>query len=693
MAEWLLEILSEEIPSRMQKGAMEQLKTLAESKLQEKSLSFEKVQTFVTPRRLTLVVQGLPHQTTDRLEEKKGPRLDAPQTAIDGFLKTAGVSREECGIKDTPKGQFLFVTKKEAGSPTQEALSDIAISILASFRWPKSMRWGSLATTWVRPIQSFLSIFEREIVPFSYAGIDASNTTKGHRFLASKPFTVTNFQDYEKKLRDHFVMLDWQERRVLIQKGILQIAKDLKPLEDESLLDEVAGLVEWPVPLKGKVDGHFMTLPLEVITTPMRVHQRYFPLFDFQGNLAPVFGLIANVDSCNQGKTIVTGNERVLRARLADAQFFWKQDQKQPLDHFNISLKTRLFHQHLGSLFGKVERLVKLSSRIAQKLEIDSKTVARAAFLSKADLASQMVNEFPELQGIMGRYYAQNQGEPLDVARAIEEHYWPKASGGTLPTAAPSLILAIADRLDTLIGFFALGISPTGSKDPFALRRTGLGLIALLLNPHFSLSITELLSWAYDCYSWTELNPPVLKTKKETISHVWQFLLERFKFFLRDGQGSPYDHVEAVLGIARENPTFSDLSLRVKALDQLMEGKDGQNLLAAYKRASNILKIEEEKDQQRYEGQVSADYLTVSEERALFTNLSEKSPYIQQLVEKGHFVQAVQDLATLRPFVDQFFDKVVVNTEDESLRKNRLHLLAFLRQTLHQVADFSKIEG
>ncbi|MBS0272331.1 MAG: glycine--tRNA ligase subunit beta [Proteobacteria bacterium] len=693
MAEWLFEILSEEIPSRMQKGAMEQLKTLAETHLQEAGLSFTQVRTFVTPRRLTLVVDDLPLQTADRLEEKKGPRLDAPQTAIDGFLKTVGITRDECEVLDTPKGKFLCVTKKERGQPTQEILPRIAVSILESFRWPKSMRWGDLSVSWVRPLRGFVNVFEGNVVPFSYAGLIASNTTQGHRFLAPKTFTVTNFQDYAEKLRRHFVILDWQERRNLIQQGILDVAKDLKPLEDEALLDEVTGLVEWPVSLKGKVDAHFMNLPREVITTPMRVHQRYFPLLDSSENLAPFFGVIANVETPDHGRTIVTGNERVLRARLADAQFFWKQDQKLPLDHFNVSLKTRLFHQQLGSLFEKVERLVKLSSKIAQKVGADSSVVTRAALLCKADLASQMVNEFPELQGIMGRYYAQNQGESPETARAIEEHYWPKVSGGAIPDATPSLILAMADRLDTLIGFFAIGISPTGSKDPFALRRAGLGLIALSLNSYFSLPMTELLSWAYDGYPWSELSPSLLKNKEEAISDVWKFLLERFKFFLRDGQGSPYDHVDAVIGVAHTNPTFLDLVLRVKTLDQLMDGKDGQNLLTAYKRASNILKIEEEKDKKHYEGQVSADHLTSSEEKALFANLSEKSPLIQEFIAKGNFVQAVQDLATLRPFVDQFFDKVIVNTEEVPLRQNRLHLLAFLRKTLHQVADFSKLEG
>ncbi|MBL8676126.1 MAG: glycine--tRNA ligase subunit beta [Alphaproteobacteria bacterium] len=479
----------------------------------------------------------------------------------------------------------------------------------------------------------------------------------------------------------------------IIKTAGSKIAEELTPLKDEPLLDEVTGLVEWPVPLKGKVDGHFMNLPFEVITTPMRVHQRYFPLMDGQGRLAPFFGLIANVDAPDQGKTIVIGNERVLRARLADAQFFWEQDQKQPLEHFNVSLKTRLFHQHLGSVFAKVERLVALSTRMAEKAGADSKVVARAAFLSKADLASQMVNEFPEIQGIMGRYYAQNQKENAEVAQALEEQYWPKASGEKTPDALPSLILAVADRLDTLVGFFAIGITPTGSKDPFALRRAGLGLIALVLNPRFTFSMLEIIGWSYDCYPWDQLAVPQLKSKEETLTDLWKFLLERFKFFLRDVQGSSYDHVDAVLSVADQNPNLFDLSLRVKALDQLMDDTDGKNLLVAYKRASNILKIEEEKDNHTYEGQIEEELFDLDEEIELFKNLFQKLPEIEGLVKKGEFVQAVQGLATLRPSVDRFFDKVVVNANDKNKRINRLHLLAYFRETLQQIADFSKIEG
>lgn len=695
MAEWLLEILSEEIPSRMQRTAQEQLKSLAEHALKKEMLSFESMKTFVTPRRLTLVVEGLPLRSPEKMEEKKGPRVDAPQAAIDGFLNMAGVRREACEERETPKGTFLFTVKKEPGRSTQEVLSQVAPTLLEGMKWPKSMRWGNNPTLWVRPIRGLLSLFEGHLVPFSYAQIKTSISTRGHRFLASDPFEVKDFKDYEQKLRDHFVVLDWEERRSLIEKSISNVAQTahLTPLKDEALLDEVAGLVEWPVALKGSVDAPFMALPFEVITTPMRIHQRYFPLVNEEGKLAPSFALIANMETADQGKTIIRGNERVLRARLADAQFFWEQDQKQPIEHFNAALKTRLFHQHLGSLFDKVERLVKLSAHIAKIMDADSTTVSRAALLSKTDLTSLMVGEFPELQGIMGCYYAQNQGESFEIARAIEEHYWPKASGGALPQAIPSLVLAMADRIDTLVGFFTIGIVPSGSKDPFALRRAGLNLIALSLNPQVRFSMLEVLGYAYDAYEWSTLSPPLLKTRQEAISDLWQWMLERFKFVLKDTQKSPYGHVDAVLAVAHDNPTFLDLSLRVKALDELMDGEDGQNLLVSYKRASNILRIEEEKDKTSYDGNIQESTLETVEEKELFSKLSIQSAEIQKLVNARDFIKTVQILGTLRPYVDQFFDHVIVNTEDKKLRTNRLHLLALLRETLHQVADFSKIES
>ncbi len=693
MAEWLLEIFSEEIPSMMQQGAQEQLRVLAEAELTKAGLGFERLRTFSTPRRLTLVAEGLPLHTPEHTEEKKGPRTDAPAAAIEGFLKTAGVTREACTLQDTPKGQFLFVIKKIPPQPTEAVLGEISLAILKAFHWPKTMRWPNSSTPWIRPIRGFVSLFEGQIVPFTYAGITASKTTQGHRFLAPEPFEVSTFAAYQKKLRDHFVILDRDERRTLIAQDVETLAKKdaLTPTQDAALLEEVTGLVEWPIALKGTVDAKFMGLPFEVITTPMRVHQRYFPLKNTQGNLANAFIILTNLKTKDEGKAIIQGNERVLRARLADAQFFWEQDRKHPLEQFNTGLKIRIFYRHLGSLFDKVERLEKLAPRIANQIGAEASLTQRAALLSKADLMSQMVNEFPELQGIMGRYYATHQGEPAEVAHAIEEQYLPKGMGGPLPTSLPGISLAIADRIDSLIGFFAIGIEPTGSKDPYALRRAGLGLIALLLN--LSLSPQEILAWAYEGYQWDELSPPLLKSKEETIEGVWTFLLERFKFYLRDQQGSPYDHVEAVLSIAGNASTLADLAARTAALGDLLKTEDGKNLRAAYKRASNILKVEEEKEKYTYDGIVSEEELKDPAERNLFAMLKAKHAEIICLTQQGEFNQVIRSLAELRGPVDTFFEAVRINVEDETLRKNRLHLLALLRKTSHLVADFSKLEG
>lgn len=695
MAEWLVEVFSEEIPSRMQGSAAAQLKSLTEKQLSKVGLSFSSVRTFVTPRRLTVVVEGLPLESVEKKEEKKGPLLTAPFTAIDGFLKTNGVKREDCQVKQTPKGDALFLEKIIPAQATRDQLPTLAVSLLKGFEWPKSMRWGKEPTPWIRPIRGLLSVFEGKVVPFTYAGIEASNITQGHRFMAPDPFDVTCFQDYETKLREHFVILDASARRNFIDLGIKALAQEEGhcPLPDEALLDEVTGLVEWPIVLKGQVDAQFMALPLEVITTPMRHHQRYFPFEDRNGNLVPLFGIVANIKAPDQGKTIVRGNERVLRARLADAEFFWEQDKKHSLEHFNEALKTRLFHQQLGSLFQKVERLEKLSRCLVEEGASVAPIVARAASLSKADLASHMVTEFPELQGTMGKYYARTHGEDEAVARAIEEHYWPKGAGGEIPTAFPSLILGIADRLDTLMGFFAIGITPTGSKDPFALRRAAFGLISLCLSPEITFSIKEALEWAYDAYPWNSLPASTVQSKEDAVASVWEFLTERLKFFLKDKQGSAHDHVDAVLSGLKDNSRFADLALRTQALDELMGGSDGQNLLNAYKRGSHILKIEEERDNCLYPGNVKIDRLTDPEEKVLFENLQRTEPLLSTLIEKGDFKGAVHALAQLRPIVDQFFDRVVVNVENPEIRKNRLNLLAFLRKILHQVADFSKIEG
>lgn len=704
MAEWLFEIFSEEMPSAVQQGAQEQLWNLAEAELTKANLYFETIRTFSTPRRLTLVVDGLPLQTLERTEEKKGPREDALPTAIEGFLKNAQVTREECVLQKTPKGMFLFAVKKAPPQPTEEVLTDLSLSILKAFRWPRTMRWPLSETPWIRPLRGFVNLFDGKLIPFSYAGVEAFAFTRGHRFMAPVPFEVKNFEDYKQKLREHFVILDRAERQALIKQEVARLAQaaGLIAWDEDRLLDEVTGLTEWPVALKGKIEDQFMDLPLEVITTPMRVHQRYVPLRHAEDQKIQAFVVISNVE--DRTGHIIEGNEKVLRARLADAKFFWDQDRKYPLEHFNIGLATRLFHHHLGSLSDKVRRLEKVAPLIAKTIGVDEILTQRATLLSKSDLMSQMVNEFPELQGIMGRYYAVHQGEPAEVALAIEEQYLPKGMGGGLPVSDPGKCLAIADRVDTLIGFFAIGIEPTGSKDPYALRRAALGLIGILLECSpiswgeisgldNKISLLHILEKAYESYPWGELSPPLLKSKEETVKSVRNFLLERFKFFLREKYSSPYDHVDAVLSIANSGGSFASLAARVAALGDLLNTEAGQNLRSASKRATNILRIAEENEGCEYEGKINESLLIQPQERSLFDSIQSKLPEITVLSQQGQFSQAVRSLSDLRAPVDAFFEAVTVNTSDEKTRHNRLHLLALMRKTLHQVANFSKLEG
>lgn len=696
MAEWLFEIFSEEIPSRMQTNAQKQLNELATELLRANSLHFDSISTFVTPRRLALHVEGLVASQPDKEEERRGPRADAPQQAIDGFLSSTGLTLEQCEQRETPKGTFLFAIQLIKGRPTLDVLPTVATQILDRFHWPKSMRWGDCKESWVRPLRGFLCIFDGQIVPFTYGGLTSSNTTLGHRFMSSGHITANSFKEYKEELATSHVILDWNKRRTLIKKSVEELASSVSciPSPDEALLNEVSGLVELPVPLLGKVDEEFMELPEEVITTPMRVHQRYFPLRDKRtGKLAPHFVVMANTQTKDNGKTVTIGNERVLRARLADARFFWKQDQLQPLESYNEGLKQLLFHQKLGAIAEKVERLEKLSEWLAKVTNCPPKPVIAAAKLCKADLATLMVGEFPELQGIMGRCYALHQGVDAEVASAIEEHYWPVGAGGQVPTSMTSILLGLADRIDTLVGFFALSIKPTGSKDPYALRRAALSVLSLVNAADNPISLKDAFSVAYDLYDWDKIGKKTILSKEDTIEEVWTFLLDRFKHFLRDQQQSPYDHVDAVLAIADKSPDFSTLSRRVSALDDFLDTDNGTNLLAAYKRASNILRIEERNDNTRYQGQVNESLLDSPAELSLFEALNERDTPIRTAVRGENYDEVMSILSELRPTVDTFFDKVVVNVDDPNLRQNRLELLSMIRNTLHQVADFSKIEG
>ena len=699
MAELLLELFSEEIPARMQRAAVEQLRAGVTARLAEERLEFARAEAFATPRRLALVVDGLPPRQPDVVEEKKGPHVGAPQRALDGFMKSAGLSTlEGAEVRTIGGADYYYLSRTVRGRATAGVLRDIVVATVGSFSWPKSMRWGSDAMRWVRPLQNVLCLFDGAVVDVALAahGLRANDATHGHRFLAPERITVTSFADYAAKLRAAYVVLDAGERRTIIANGIaaLAVAEGLTFPDDPALLDEVAGLVEWPVPLIASIDPAFMELPREILTTSMRANQKYFALETADGTLAPSFALVANNEAADGGAAIVAGNERVLRARLSDAKFFWEQDRKTPLEERVPALANLVFHAKLGTLMEKVLRIKSLAVELAtgagagESIEL----VNRAATLCKADLVTGMVGEFPELQGKVGRYYALAEGEDVRVADAIAEHYAPLGPSDRCPTAPVSIAVALADKIDTLTGFFAVGEKPTGSKDPYGLRRAALGVIRLIVENRLRLPLSTPFAAAFHAY--TKTLPEIAESTRsgdEVARELLEFFADRLKAHLRE-IGVRHDLVSAVFALGDEDDLVRLLA-RVDALGAFLASPDGANLLTAYKRASNIVRREEQKDRTRYDGAPDPARFAQAEETALFTELQRAAMEIHEHAEREDFAGAMAALARLRPFVDVFFDEVTVNADDPALRANRLRLLSGIRSALGAVADFSKIEG
>ena len=694
MPELLLELLSEEIPARMQTRAAEDLKRLATDGLKKAGLDFESAEAFVTPRRLALVVDGLPERSPDISEERRGPRVDAPDKAVEGF-KNSLPDGAKVETRETEKGEFYFALVEQKGQKTADFLPDLFDDVFQGLPWPKSMRWGDKSQRWVRPLHTVLCIFDGKTVNgVAFADEPAGNMTSGHSFLAAGPINdVQNFTDYAAKLKAAHVILDGAERRAAIETGAKNLAKKagLALTDDPALLDEVTGLVEWPVVLMGEIDGAFMGLPEEVLTTAMRHHQKYFALSDKKGGLAPKFIVVANTETSDKGKVVVAGNERVLRARLADAKFFWDSDCKRTLDSRVDDLGGRVFHAKLGSLLDKAARVEKLAGRLAEACGADAGDAKRAGRLAKADLSTEMVVEFPELQGVMGRYYALHDGEEKPVAAAVAEHYSPKGPGDSCPSAPVSVAVALADKLDSLIGFWAIDEKPTGSKDPFALRRAALGVIRLILENGLRIPLAEFIRKGW--FLKGELAPGVSDSSvpEPMVNDLLAFFADRLKVHLRE-KGVPHDHIDAVFALGGEGELVRLLA-QVEALGAFLKTADGGNLLTAYKRAANIVRIEEKKDGKRYDGDVNEKLLDLKEERRLHTELKSAVPKIAQALKGENFHTAMELLAGLRKPVDDFFDHVTVNCEDGELRENRLRLLSEISSALDDVADFSRIEG
>ncbi len=687
MPDLLLELFSEEIPARMQRRAAEDLKSLVTSALVERGCTYEAALAFATPRRLALHIVGLPAHQPDVKEEKKGPRVGAPQQAIEGFLKGAGLTDlSQATIQSDPKkGDFYIAIVESKGKPTKDVIADLLPNIIKSFPWPKSMRWGKLsaevgALRWVRPLHSILCTFGSEtetpeIVSFDVEGIKSGDITYGHRFLAPAPIHVRRYDDYVAKLESAKVVLSTDRRKEIIANDArgLAFAQGLEVVEDDTLLEEVAGLVEWPVVLMGSFEERFLDIPPEVIRATIRANQKCFVLRKAGSHeLANRFLLTSNMIAKDDGATIINGNQRVVRARLSDAKFFWETDLKIKLEDRLEKLKNITFHAKLGTQHERVERLVTLAKELAPIVKADASKAARAAILCKADLVSEMVGEFPEVQGLMGRYYAARQGEDASVAAALEEHYKPQGPSDVVPKDAVSITVALADKLDTLVGFWSIDEKPTGSKDPYALRRAALGVVRLLLENNVRLALKA--------------------------HHIDESLLaffhDRLKVYLRD-QGQRHDLIDAVLASGQTDDLLMIVK-RVEALDAFLASDDGTNLLAGFRRAANILKAEEKKDGKSYNEAVDLHLIKEkgeAEEKVLAEVLDVATRHAIEHVAIENFAGAMKALAALRPAVDAFFDKILVNADDKDIRANRLRLLASFREATRAVADFSAIAG
>ena len=755
MTDLLLELFSEEIPARMQKQASDDLKKMVTTGLVEAGLLFESAGVLVTPRRLCLSVVGLTDRSPNLKEERKGPRVDAPEKAIEGFLRGVGMSKDQLEIRNERKGKVYFALIEKPGRAAAEIIAEVVPSVVRNFPWPKSMRWGAGSLKWVRPLHSILCILYdtegAELVPFEVGGILSVDTTQGHRFHAPVSFKVTSFDQYASELAKSYVVLDAAERAAIIWNDATNkaFALGLEVVEDKELLAEVAGLVEWPVVLVGDIAEDFLNLPSEVLRLSMKEHQKFFSVRDPKTERIEKFVTVANRETVDNGMTILAGNEKVLFARLSDAKFFWENDLRVAKTGAGLwveKLASVTFHNKLGSQAERIDRIVVLAKDIAPKLGLDSVVVEDAARFAKVDLSSEMVYEFPELQGVMGRYYAASAGKAVDVASAAQEHYSPLGPSDDVPSAPVSVTVALADKLDTLAGFWSIDEKPTGSKDPFALRRAALGVIRLVLENGLRLGISDVICRFYvdcakrlensklllskddggafsqsfeqavapsahhDTHEWrsvrlsrplASLNEPLIEKsfsegakisfRPSVSENLLSFFHDRLKVYLRN-KGISHDVIDACL-ITPSNDDFTLLVKRVEALQAFVVSDDGTNLLQGFKRANNILTQAEERDGVEYSYGADMKFAEQDEERALFAALEVAERAIAPAIELEKFGEAMKAMAGLREPIDAFFEAVQINADSDTVRRNRLNLLSRIRSVMGQVADFNKIEG
>ncbi|HKU04581.1 MAG TPA: glycine--tRNA ligase subunit beta [Bradyrhizobium sp.] len=699
MPDLLFELFSEEIPARMQAKAADDLRRMVTDKLVAEGLVYEGAKAFATPRRLALTVHGIPVRQPDLKEERRGPRVGGPEPAIQGFLKATGLSSiNEAKIQSDKKGDFYIALIEKPGRPAIDVLAEILPVIIRTFPWPKSMRWGersakSGSLSWVRPLHAITATFgleteEPDVVKFSIDGIETGQTTFGHRFMAPSAIPVRRFEDYDAKLLAAKVVLDPERRKdtILTDARQLAFAQGFELVEDQNLLDEVAGLVEWPVVLMGSFDADFLSIPDEVIRATIRNNQKCFVVRDPKtGKLANKFILTANIEATDGGKAIIAGNERVIRARLSDAKFFYETDLKTRLEDRLPKFDNIIFHEKLGTQGERIKRIERLAAELAPLVGADVEKAKRAARLAKADLLTEVVGEFPEVQGLMGKYYALAQREDAAVAAACEEHYKPQGPADRVPTDRVSVAVALADKVDTLVGFWAIDEKPTGSKDPFALRRAALGVIRLITENALRLSISG-AAW----HAMSGFPSKVVVDGGKLSADLLAFFADRLKVQLRD-QGARHDLVDAVFSLGGQDDLLMVVR-RVEALGKFLDSDDGKNLLAGTKRASNILSIEEKKDKRTFDGAPNASLYKLDEEKALAKAIDQAKNEAGAAVAREDFAAAMSAMAKLRPPVDAFFDKVRVNDDDPKVRENRLKLLNEIRAATRAVADFSKIQ-
>ncbi|QPH54824.1 glycine--tRNA ligase subunit beta [Pontivivens ytuae] len=732
MPDLLIELFSEEIPARMQGKASDDLRRLMTDGLVEAGLTYAGAAAFATPRRLTLAVEGLTAESPTLREERKGPRVDAPEKALEGFLRSTGLAKDQLEIRDDKKGQVYFATMEKPGRPAAAIVAEVLEQTVRNFPWPKSMRWGSGALRWVRPLQSILAILTTEegaeVVPLTIDGFTAGDTTEGHRFMAPGRFAVTSFEDYAAKLKRAHVILDPEERAEAIwsEATNMAFAQGLEVVEDKGLLAEVAGLVEWPVVLMGGIGADFLDLPPEVLQTSMKEHQKFFSVREPSGRIVK-YVTVANRETADNGATILAGNGKVLAARLADAKFFWENDlrtvREKGLEGMAAPLANVTFHNKLGSQAERIERIAALAREIAPLVGADADQAEQAARIAKADLASEMVYEFPELQGLMGRYYAEAAELPQPVANAAEQHYSPLGPSDDVPTEPVSVVVALADKIDTLTGFWIISEQPTGSKDPYALRRAALGVIRLSLESNSRLSLSALFNnadWAHlmqigdrnnemmaqleeDFYRKTGFPIEIdsdhgvdefiarLNASDVRPHDLLSFFADRLKVHLRS-EGIRHDVIDACLPENWDGDIVL-LVKRVRALQAFLDSEDGANLLAAYTRASNIVRAEEAKDGVEYTLDPKPELAETDSEKALFTALDAAEPKIAAALEAEDFEGAMSALAGLRGPLDTFFEETLINAENALVRRNRLCLLNRIRGLFARIAEFGRLEG